>query len=165
MSTISELASVQRCSKLFYQMKQSLLPSMQLRLISSPASRRPKLLPFKVSDMWQDQLRQQHWKTWQSAKISAQSLWPLLQIKARSPRRSYIPTCNSNIDHPFSEHISKREIPTFSRIQKRAIKYSSCTTSQTSSLKTSVTDAISMSNAAYTAAASTLDYRALQQLN
>ncbi|KAG0650474.1 Neutral protease [Hyphodiscus hymeniophilus] len=54
------------------------------------------------------------------------------------------------------ELISKRDAP-MSRIMKRAVSYSSCSTSQTSSLKTSVADAISMSGAAYTAAASGAD--------
>lgn len=45
-----------------------------------------------------------------------------------------------------------------SRIQKRAISYSSCSTSQKSSLGTSVTHAISMAGAAYTAAGSSADY-------
>lgn len=44
-----------------------------------------------------------------------------------------------------------------SRIEKRTITYSGCTTAETTSLKTSVTDAISMSTAAYTAAGSELD--------
>lgn len=57
-----------------------------------------------------------------------------------------------------SDLISKRDAPTSSRIKKRSITYSSCSTSQTSSLKTSVTHAISMSSAAYTAAASAADY-------
>ncbi|KAF2636690.1 deuterolysin metalloprotease [Massarina eburnea CBS 473.64] len=58
------------------------------------------------------------------------------------------------------QHIShKRSEPLLnSRIQKRSITYSSCSTSQTSSLKTSVSDAISMASAAYTAAASAADY-------
>lgn len=49
-------------------------------------------------------------------------------------------------------------MPTRSRIQKRAITYSGCTTAETTSLKTSVTDAISMSTAAKTAAGSEADY-------
>jgi len=58
-----------------------------------------------------------------------------------------------------SDHISKRaENPGSSRIKKRSITYKSCTSSQTSSLKTSVADAISMSSAAYTAAGSAADY-------
>ncbi|KAJ4341959.1 hypothetical protein N0V95_007055 [Ascochyta clinopodiicola] len=57
------------------------------------------------------------------------------------------------------QHIShKRSEPFTSRIQKRAITYSSCSASQTSTLKTSVTDAISMAGAAYTAAGSAADY-------
>ncbi|KAL0936307.1 deuterolysin metalloprotease [Colletotrichum truncatum] len=57
------------------------------------------------------------------------------------------------------QHISRRhEMPASSRIQKRAITYSSCSTSQTSALKTSVSDAISMANAAYTAAGSAAYY-------
>ncbi|KAH6638724.1 deuterolysin metalloprotease [Boeremia exigua] len=57
------------------------------------------------------------------------------------------------------QHIShKRSEPSNSRIQKRAITYSSCSTSQTSTLKTSVSDAISMAGAAYTAAGSGADY-------
>ncbi|KAI0390164.1 Metalloprotease [Xylariaceae sp. FL0594] len=39
-----------------------------------------------------------------------------------------------------------------SRIQKRSVKYSSCSSSQTSSLQTSVSDAISLASKAYTAA-------------
>ncbi|KAI8941491.1 hypothetical protein NX059_002708 [Plenodomus lindquistii] len=51
------------------------------------------------------------------------------------------------------QHIShKRSEPFNSRIQKRAITYSSCSTSQTSALKTSVSNAISMAGAASTAA-------------
>ncbi|KAJ0165879.1 Neutral protease 2 -like protein [Colletotrichum tanaceti] len=51
------------------------------------------------------------------------------------------------------QHISyKRDVPASSRIQKRDITYSSCSTSQTTALKTSVTNAISMAKAAYTAA-------------
>lgn len=60
--------------------------------------------------------------------------------------------------HIDSDHVVKREMPTRSRIQKRTISYSGCTTAQTTSLKTSVADAISMSSAAYTAAASAADY-------
>jgi deuterolysin len=57
------------------------------------------------------------------------------------------------------EHISfKRDSSTLSRIQKRDVTYSSCSSSQTSTLKTSVSDAISMSTAAYNAAASAADY-------
>ncbi|TVY28766.1 Neutral protease 2-like protein [Lachnellula hyalina] len=57
-----------------------------------------------------------------------------------------------------SEHISKRDTPNFfSRIKKRSVTYSSCSTSQTTKLKTSVSDAISMSSAAYTAAGSGAD--------
>ncbi|KAL5444663.1 hypothetical protein PMIN06_008335 [Paraphaeosphaeria minitans] len=57
-----------------------------------------------------------------------------------------------------AEHISKRSEPFASRIQKRDITYSSCSTSQTSTLKTSVADAISMAGKAATAAASSADY-------
>lgn len=57
-----------------------------------------------------------------------------------------------------SDNISKREAETFSRIKKRAVTYSSCTTARTTSLKTSVADAISMSNAAYTAAGTAAYY-------
>jgi len=56
-----------------------------------------------------------------------------------------------------AEHISKRSDEFNSRIKKRSITYSSCSTSQTSSLKTSVSDAISMAGAAYTAAGSQAD--------
>lgn len=57
------------------------------------------------------------------------------------------------------QHIShKRELPATSRIQRRSITYSSCSTSQTSTLKTSVSDAISMASAAYTAAGTAADY-------
>ncbi|KAK0110864.1 hypothetical protein ONS96_014928 [Cadophora gregata f. sp. sojae] len=54
-----------------------------------------------------------------------------------------------------AEHISKRspEETSNSRIKKRAITYNSCSASQTSALTTSVSHAISMSKAAYTAAA------------
>ncbi|GJC81505.1 neutral protease 2 SNOG_10522 [Colletotrichum liriopes] len=56
-------------------------------------------------------------------------------------------------------HISRRgEVPISSRIQKRAITYSSCSTSQTSTLKTSVSDAISMASKAYTAAGTAAYY-------
>ncbi|KAL2064488.1 hypothetical protein VTL71DRAFT_4982 [Oculimacula yallundae] len=56
----------------------------------------------------------------------------------------------------YSDHILKRD-PEFqetssSRIKKRAVTYSSCTTAQTSSLKATVSDAIAMSKAASTAA-------------
>ncbi|OHF04141.1 deuterolysin metalloprotease [Colletotrichum orchidophilum] len=58
-----------------------------------------------------------------------------------------------------ADHVSRKRDETFnSRIQKRAITYSSCSTSQTSALKTSVSDAISMANAAYTAAGNSADY-------
>lgn len=57
-----------------------------------------------------------------------------------------------------SEGVSKRDMPTRSRIQKRAITYSGCTASETASLKISVTDAISMASAAYTAAGTEADY-------
>jgi deuterolysin len=56
-----------------------------------------------------------------------------------------------------SEHISKRNVPRSSRIQKRDVTYSSCSSSQTSSLKTVVSDAISLATAAYTAAGSGAD--------
>ncbi|KAH8878769.1 deuterolysin metalloprotease [Thozetella sp. PMI_491] len=56
-----------------------------------------------------------------------------------------------------ADHISKRSA-TSSRINKRSVTYNSCSSSQTSSLKTSVADAISMSTAAYTAAGSALYY-------
>ncbi|KAF6825545.1 deuterolysin metalloprotease [Colletotrichum musicola] len=49
------------------------------------------------------------------------------------------------------QHISRRDVIN-SRIQKRAITYSSCTASQTTALKTSVSNAISMAKAASTAA-------------
>ncbi|KAI0458307.1 Deuterolysin metalloprotease family-domain-containing protein [Xylaria acuta] len=58
-----------------------------------------------------------------------------------------------------ADHLSARAEPAFtSRIQKRSVKYSSCSSSQTSSLTTSVNDAISMSGKAKTAAASSLYY-------
>ncbi|KAI1121129.1 Metalloprotease [Nemania abortiva] len=58
-----------------------------------------------------------------------------------------------------AEHLLARGEPVFnSRIQKRSVKYSSCSSSQTSSLTTSVADAISMSSKASTAAASALYY-------
>ncbi|UPX11852.1 Deuterolysin [Ascochyta rabiei] len=57
------------------------------------------------------------------------------------------------------QHISSKPSEAFtSRIQKRAITYSSCSASQTSTLKTSVSDAISMAGAAYTAAGTAADY-------
>lgn len=57
------------------------------------------------------------------------------------------------------DHISKRHAAPFnSRINKRSITYSSCTASQTTTLKTSVADAISMSTKAGPAAASSLYY-------
>lgn len=57
------------------------------------------------------------------------------------------------------DHISKRaEVPGSSRIKKRSVSYHSCSSSQTSSLKTSVADAISMAGAAYTAAGTAADY-------
>ncbi|KAJ8113039.1 hypothetical protein OPT61_g4739 [Boeremia exigua] len=57
------------------------------------------------------------------------------------------------------QHIShKRSEPSNSRIQKRAITYSSCSTSQTTALKTSVSNAISMAGAAYTAAGTSAAY-------
>ncbi|KAK1990749.1 hypothetical protein LX36DRAFT_753993 [Colletotrichum falcatum] len=53
------------------------------------------------------------------------------------------------------QHISRRAEPSFSsRIQKRAITYSSCSSSQTTSLKATVNDAISMASKAYTGAGS-----------
>lgn len=59
----------------------------------------------------------------------------------------------------YSEHLSARGENAFnSRIQKRSVKYSSCSSSQTSTLTTSVSDAISMSTKAKTAAASSADY-------
>ncbi|CZR66498.1 related to metalloproteinase penicillolysin [Phialocephala subalpina] len=54
--------------------------------------------------------------------------------------------------------ISKRDLVTSSRIKKRSVTYNSCSTSQTTSLKTSVADAISMSSKAYTAAGTAADY-------
>ncbi|KAI0860944.1 Metalloprotease [Xylaria cubensis] len=58
-----------------------------------------------------------------------------------------------------AEHLSARAEPASnSRIQKRSVKYSSCSSSQTSTLQTSVSDAISMSSKAKTAAASSADY-------
>jgi hypothetical protein len=51
-----------------------------------------------------------------------------------------------------SEHIVKREAFN-SRIQKRVITFSACTAAQTTTLKTSVTDAIAMAGKAFTAAA------------
>ncbi|KAH6647407.1 deuterolysin metalloprotease [Truncatella angustata] len=55
-------------------------------------------------------------------------------------------------------HISTVGADFNSRIKKRDITYSSCTTAQTTSLKTSVTDAISLATNAKTAAASSLYY-------
>ncbi|KAI1738282.1 Metalloprotease [Xylaria scruposa] len=58
-----------------------------------------------------------------------------------------------------SDHLSARAEPVSnSRIQKRSVKYSSCSSSQTSTLQTSVSDAISMSGKAKTAAASSAYY-------
>jgi deuterolysin len=61
-----------------------------------------------------------------------------------------------------SEHITARSDLSSegfnSRIQKRAIKYSSCSSSQTSSLQTSVSDAISLASNAQTAAGSASYY-------
>ncbi|KAJ8119316.1 hypothetical protein ONZ43_g3709 [Nemania bipapillata] len=57
------------------------------------------------------------------------------------------------------EHLLARGEPVFnSRIQKRSVKYSSCTSSQTSTLTTAVADAISMSSKASTAAATAAYY-------
>ncbi|KAI1264156.1 Metalloprotease [Xylariaceae sp. FL1019] len=57
------------------------------------------------------------------------------------------------------DHITARDESAFnSRIQKRAVTYSSCSTSQTTSLKTSVADAITLATNAYTAAGSQADY-------
>ncbi|KAI0160367.1 Metalloprotease [Xylariaceae sp. FL1272] len=57
------------------------------------------------------------------------------------------------------DHITARDEPAFnSRIQKRAVTYSSCSSSQTSSLQTSVADAITLASNAYTAAGSAADY-------
>lgn len=61
--------------------------------------------------------------------------------------------------YPLRDYIVKRDsLTTSSRIKKRAITYNSCTTAQTSSLKTSVADAISMATAAYTAAGTAAYY-------
>lgn len=62
------------------------------------------------------------------------------------------------LTHLLSEHISKRELVTSSRIRKRSITYNSCTSAQTTSLKTSVADAISLATAAYTAAGTAAYY-------
>ncbi|TGO19524.1 hypothetical protein BPAE_0341g00060 [Botrytis paeoniae] len=51
-----------------------------------------------------------------------------------------------------------RDGPFNSRISKRAVTYSSCTTAQTSSLKTTVADAITLATNAYTAAGTGADY-------
>ncbi|EGO54765.1 hypothetical protein NEUTE1DRAFT_148999 [Neurospora tetrasperma FGSC 2508] len=57
------------------------------------------------------------------------------------------------------DHISKRLAGApASRIARRSVTYHSCSTSQTNSLKTSVSDAISMAGAAYTAAGSAAYY-------
>jgi deuterolysin len=56
------------------------------------------------------------------------------------------------------QHISHKRETFTSRIQKRAVTYSSCSSSQQSTLKTSVADAISMATRASTAAASSADY-------
>ncbi|GAW21688.1 hypothetical protein ANO14919_112120 [Xylariales sp. No.14919] len=58
-----------------------------------------------------------------------------------------------------AEHLSARAEPAFnSRVQKRSVKFSSCSTSQTSTLTTAVNDAISMSSKASTAAGSAAYY-------
>ncbi|ESZ97811.1 putative Neutral protease 2 like protein [Sclerotinia borealis F-4128] len=57
-----------------------------------------------------------------------------------------------------SDLISRSEPASMSRIQKRAVTYSSCSTAQTSSLKTTVSDAITLATNAYTAAGSAADY-------
>ncbi|KAI0871461.1 Metalloprotease [Hypoxylon argillaceum] len=58
-----------------------------------------------------------------------------------------------------AEHLLARGEPVFnSRIQKRSVKYSSCTTSQTSTWTTAVADAISMSSKAAVAAGTAADY-------
>ncbi|KAJ2989870.1 hypothetical protein NUW58_g3244 [Xylaria curta] len=58
-----------------------------------------------------------------------------------------------------AQHLSARAEPEFnSRIQKRNVKFSSCSSSQTSSLTTSVGNAISMSSKASTAAGSSSYY-------
>jgi len=54
--------------------------------------------------------------------------------------------------------VSKRDASITSRISKRAVTYNSCSASQTSLLKTSVADAISLATAAYTAAGTGADY-------
>ncbi|KAI1333609.1 Deuterolysin metalloprotease family-domain-containing protein [Xylariaceae sp. FL0016] len=56
------------------------------------------------------------------------------------------------------QHITAGETDFNSRIKKRSISYSSCSTSQTSSLKTSVSDAISLAKAAQTAAGTAAYY-------
>jgi deuterolysin len=68
--------------------------------------------------------------------------------------RSQVSLVNSS----QSDHISKRQAKRSSRIQKRDISYSSCSSSQTSALETAVSDAISLATAAYTAAGSGDDY-------
>ncbi|KAF2704145.1 putative neutral protease 2 like protein [Pleomassaria siparia CBS 279.74] len=68
-------------------------------------------------------------------------------------------TITPDLSKVAAAHISARDVSSpNSRIQKRSITYSSCTSSQTSSLQTSVADAISMSSAAYTAANTALYY-------
>ncbi|KAI1332531.1 Metalloprotease [Xylariaceae sp. FL0255] len=58
-----------------------------------------------------------------------------------------------------AEHLTARSEPAFnSRIQKRDVSYSSCTSSQKSILQTAVTDAISLATKAYTAAGTGADY-------
>ncbi|KAI1161011.1 Deuterolysin metalloprotease family-domain-containing protein [Nemania serpens] len=58
-----------------------------------------------------------------------------------------------------AEHLTARAEPAFnSRIQKRNVKFSSCSSSQTSSLTTSVSDAISLSTKASTAAGTAAYY-------
>ncbi|KAI0200808.1 Deuterolysin metalloprotease family-domain-containing protein [Astrocystis sublimbata] len=73
-------------------------------------------------------------------------------------------TSNSMRIHPDQkkvalDHLSARAEPiSNSRIQKRNVRFSSCSSSQTSTLTTSVNDAISMSNKAKTAAGSAAYY-------
>ncbi|KAB8291639.1 hypothetical protein EYC80_006439 [Monilinia laxa] len=58
-----------------------------------------------------------------------------------------------------SSDLISRGVSAFnSRITKRAITYSSCTSAQTSSLKTTVADAITLATNAYTAAGTGADY-------
>ncbi|KAK7727818.1 hypothetical protein SLS63_006893 [Diaporthe eres] len=68
---------------------------------------------------------------------------------------------SSFTDLAACEDVTSGEVevtPDQTTVAERSITYSSCSTSQTSTLKTSVSDAISMASAAYTAAGTAADY-------